>query len=124
MDGPTLSLVVIRSGDLDRAARFYAALGITLGRERHGAGPEHLAGAVGGAVFEVYPAGEGQAGATAGVRLGFRVRSVADTVAAAVGAGGRLIQRPKAGAWGLRAVVADPDGHRVEVVEAADDPVG
>ena len=118
MTEPALNLVVLRAADLDRSGRFYRALGIPLRPERHGAGPEHLAGAAGPATFEVYPAGA--AGATAGVRLGFRVASAADAVAAAVGAGGTLVQPPKPGPWGLRAVVADPDGHRVELVEAAE----
>ena len=43
----SLNLVVIRSTDLDRSARFFAALGVELAREIHGSGPEHLAGRVG-----------------------------------------------------------------------------
>ena len=43
MVNAALNLVVIRASDLERAARFYAALGIRLSRERHGSGPEHLA---------------------------------------------------------------------------------
>jgi catechol 2,3-dioxygenase-like lactoylglutathione lyase family enzyme len=46
-----LNLVVIRSADLNRAARFYAALGIHLSRKRHGSGPEHMAGRAGAAVL-------------------------------------------------------------------------
>ena len=113
-----LNLVVIRAADLDRAARFYSALGVFLARERHGAGPEHLAARAGGVVLEVYPQAEGAT--TAGVRLGFRVASVMAATAAAQEAGGAVVSPARASPWGLRAVVADPDGHRVELVEDGD----
>jgi catechol 2,3-dioxygenase-like lactoylglutathione lyase family enzyme len=110
-----LNLLVIRSADLERAARFYGALGVRLVRERHGTGPEHLAGPAGAVVLEVYPKGSG--GDTLGVRLGFRVASVSAVVAEVLTAGGSLVSPPQDSPWGLRAVVVDPDGHRVEVVE-------
>ena len=111
----SLNLVVIRSADLDRSARFFAALGVRLAPERHGSGPEHLAGQVGAAVLEVYP--PDGVGSTTGVRLGFRVPSVAGVLAALPEVGGVVVSPPKESPWGLRAVVADPDGHRVELVE-------
>jgi lactoylglutathione lyase len=114
--GTVLNLVVLRVSDLARAARFYAALDVPLVPERHGAGPEHLAAEIGGVVFEVYPQREGQS--TQGVRLGFRVASVAETIEAAVSAGGTLVSGTGQSEWGVRAVVADPDGHRIELVEA------
>ncbi len=110
-----LNLVVIRSADLDRAARFYTAVGVRLSRERHGSGPEHLAGLAGAVVLEIYPRGTG--GETLGVRLGFRVSSLSRVIADVLAAGGSLVSPPKESPWGLRAVVSDPDGHRVELVE-------
>jgi predicted enzyme related to lactoylglutathione lyase len=115
MGDAVLNLVVIRSGDLERAARFYRALGIPLEREQHGPGPEHLAGRAGAVVLEIYPAGE-SAGAE-GIRLGFRVVSLAATLAAVQEAGGIVTSPPHESAWGLRAVVADPDGRRVELIQ-------
>ncbi len=115
-----LNLVVLRSSDLERSGRFYAALGVRLRPERHGSGPEHLAGQAGGADFEIYP--QGDAGATTGTRVGFRVASVAAAVAAAVAAGGAVVSPAREGPWGLRAVLADPDGHRVELVEGTGPP--
>src|SRR4051812_37151198 len=109
-----LNLVVIRSADLERAARFYEALGVHLTRERHGSGPEHLAGAAGTVILEVYPRGGVD---TLGVRLGFRVASVSASVTEVQAAGGTLVSPPQDSPWGSRAVVADPDGHRIELVE-------
>jgi catechol 2,3-dioxygenase-like lactoylglutathione lyase family enzyme len=114
-DRVTLDLVVIRSADLDRAERFYAALGIRFARERHGSGPEHLAARIGSVVFEVYPQRDGSS--SLGVRLGFRVASVAEAVEAALAAGGSLVSGARRTEWGTRAVVADPDGHRIELSE-------
>jgi len=115
MADAALNLVVIRSADLERAAGFYAALGLRLAQERHGSGPEHLSGHSGAVVLEIYPRGDG--GDTLGVRLGFRVASAEATVAAAQSAGGSVVSPPRQSPWGLRAVVADPDGHRIELLE-------
>jgi lactoylglutathione lyase len=119
MSEAELNLVVIRSADFDRSGRFYAALGIRLSRERHGSGPEHLAGQVGASVFEIYPLGE--RGNTVGARLGFRVPSVAGSVAAVQEIGGSVVSQPRVSPWGLRAVVTDPDVHRIELVEDGGD---
>jgi predicted enzyme related to lactoylglutathione lyase len=112
----TLNLVVLRSVDLERAASFYGALGIEFSRERHRSGPEHLACQLGAVVLEIYP----RDGTTedSPARIGFEVVSVADALAAVRSTGGVVIAPPKESPWGLRAVVADPDGHRVELLES------
>ncbi len=119
MSDTVLNLIVIRSADLDRAARFYSALGIRLDRERHGAGTEHLAGQSGSVLLEVYPSADTVR--TNDVRLGFRVRSVADSVTAAREGGGSVLSPPRQSPSGVRAVVCDPDGHRVELCEGTGD---
>jgi lactoylglutathione lyase len=118
---PLLNLVVIRSADLDRAERFYRVLGLYFERHRHGTGTEHLAAQphAGGYVFEIYPA-NAKAGATTGVRIGFSIDAVDPYVDALIEAGGTIIQAPTDSEWGRRAVVADPDGHRVELVTPPD----
>jgi predicted enzyme related to lactoylglutathione lyase len=108
----SFNLIVIRAADLDRSQRFYEALGIQFSREKHGNGPEHLAAETGGVVFEIYPRGSGPS--TEGVRLGFQVPSVDAAVSALQHLGAKLITPPEQVDWGLRAVVVDPDGHRVE----------
>jgi predicted enzyme related to lactoylglutathione lyase len=110
-----LNLVVLRSTDLDRCARFYRALGIAFQRERHGNGPEHLAGQIGRIVFEIYPQGAGDA--TVKTRIGFSVDSISVLVPSLQEAGGTVVSDPQDSPWGLRAVMADPDGHRVELIE-------
>lgn len=115
MAGVSLNLIVLRSADLPRSEAFYNLLGVTFDRERHGSGLDHLAGRVGSLVLELYPLEETTG--TASVRIGFRVASVKEVVAQLAKSGARVITPPKDGTWGLRAVVVDPDGHRVELVE-------
>jgi len=110
-----MNLVVLRSVDLERAIRFYAALGIALSREQHGSGPEHLAATIGTLVLEIYP--QGSADKTVGVRLGFRVKSLVTTIARLQAINGVIVSPMQESKWGLRAVVSDPDGHRLELVE-------
>lgn len=111
---PHLNLVVIRAADLDRSAGFYGRLGLTFERHRHGSGPEHLASQLGGIVFEIYPAGE-TANRKDAVRIGFSVDDVDAVVSALAETGAKIVSPPSDSPWGRRAVVADPDGHRVEL---------
>jgi lactoylglutathione lyase len=108
------NLVVIRSRDLERADKFYSALGLTLKRHSHGSGPEHLASQHAGQVFEIYPLDKDGLSTTA-ARIGFSVPSVDDTYSALLAAGGKEVSAPKLSPWGRRAVVSDPDGHRIEL---------
>jgi len=113
-----INLLVLRASEPERLARFYGALGLDFQKERHGAGPEHHACAIGGSTFEIYPLQPGAAG-TRGTRLGFAVASVADAVQAALSADGVVLSPPRMTSWGRRAVVQDPEGHKVELTEAA-----
>jgi lactoylglutathione lyase len=65
-------------------------------------------------VFELYPLGD-EAAVTSATRVGFAVPSVDATYAAVLVAGGTSVSPPKDSPWGRRAVVADPEGHRVEL---------
>lgn len=113
-----LNLVVLRSPDLDRAETFYRSLGINFAREKHGRGPEHLAAVLGDVVFEIYPQ-TGEQG-TLEVRLGFRVISLEAALARGIANGGTIVSPATQSPWGLRAVLADPDGHRVELLETTE----
>jgi len=112
----TLNLVVLRSPDIHRAAAFYRLLGLDFTLHRHGKGAEHLAAELPGGVFELYPQ-TADSPSTLGTRIGFTVSSVDAVIAALGDHPGAVISVPKDSEWGRRAVVADPDGHRVELVE-------
>lgn len=116
MSDTTLNLVVIRSADLDRAGQFYQLLGLGFAMHRHGNGPKHLSSEGGGVVFEIYP--QSAAGdSTSGTRIGFSVSSV-DRVLSLLGSEA-VLSSPQDSPWGRRAVIADPDGHRIELTQRA-----
>lgn len=108
------NLVVLRSRDLNRARTFYQAPGVKLTQHSHGHGPVHLAAKTNGQVFEIYPLTEDDV-PTSSARIGFCVPSVGDACQALLAAGGQAVSSPRNSPWGRRAVVADPDGHRVEL---------
>lgn len=107
-----LNLLVLKTHHLDRLKEFYSALGVSFVEERHGDGPLHLAARVGEVVIELYPLQNGEADST--TRLGFAVPDL-DAVLERLGAA--VVSGPAMTAWGRRAVVKDPDGRKVEVVQ-------
>ena len=113
---PRLCLVVIRVADLARSQRFYEGLGLSFREEQHGSGPKHLACELGEAVFEIYPSSSSPS-PTAGTRVGFRVDDVSSSLASVVNLGSEIVSPPKDSPWGRRAVLCDPDGHMIELLE-------
>jgi len=119
MKSPELNLVVLRSPDLARAVAFYIKLGLQFIQHQHGNGPEHFSAKLGGSVFELYPKVAGGIEITLGTRIGFRVASLDTCIAAFTDYPDAIVSPPKDSPWGRRAVIADPDGHRIELVESA-----
>ncbi len=113
---PILSLVVIRSANIDRAAEFYGAVGLTLTKDAHGGGPDHFTGIIGASVFEIYPA-QNQNDSTIRTRLGFKVPSVRKSVEAIRKIGGAILHDAAQTAYGYSATIQDFDGHKIELYE-------
>jgi len=112
----TLSLLVLRAVDPGRLARFYGAFGLSFRTEQHGNGPLHHACDLNGSVLEIYPASSASP-RTSGARLGFCVSSI-DQALKACGSEARIITAPHESEWGYRAVLQDPEGHKIELTEA------
>jgi catechol 2,3-dioxygenase-like lactoylglutathione lyase family enzyme len=116
MSDITLSLVVLRASDITRSAAFYTRLGMQLNQHRHGAGPEHFSAELaGGGVFELYPLNDGAPVVHA--RIGFRVPSVDLALAALRDYPETVVSGARDSEWGRRAIVTDPDGNRVELLQ-------
>lgn len=115
MPDVSLNLIVLRAADLGRSVAFYRALGLVFVSERHGQGPEHFTCDVGGVVLELYPRSGSEP--SMGTRLGFRVSSLARSLDNLHEVGAAVLTDPRESQWGRRAVVADPEGHRVELLE-------
>jgi catechol 2,3-dioxygenase-like lactoylglutathione lyase family enzyme len=115
---PRLNLLVIRSPNIDRAARFYSALGLLMTKHAHADGPEHYTSQVDRCVFEIYPLKTGTQ-PTTGTRLGFLVDAVDQLVPLVLELGAEIVEPPHDSEWGRRAVVRDLDGHAVELTTPA-----
>ncbi len=113
---PTLSLLVLRAREPRRLAEFYAALGLTFTEERHDTGPLHFVSKAGAATIEIYPSTE-QASSTASARIGFTVACLDDALSTPALMRAKMLSHPSDSPWGRRAVVQDPEGHKVELVE-------
>ncbi|MDH2388945.1 MULTISPECIES: VOC family protein [Streptomyces] len=122
------SRTLLRPADPERSRRFYGEqLGLPVYRE-FGTGPER--GTVyflGGGFLEVsgrLPDGEGPR-ATPAVQLWFQVEDAAAAHAELAAAGVTVLREPVREPWGLIEMwIADPDGHRIAVVEVpADHPL-
>jgi len=111
-----LSLLVIRSQDMDRLAVFYAALGFHFTKHRHGKGPEHLSSTIGETVFEIYPA-SGPDENTRSTRLGFSVPSLNVALGQLRALHATVLSEPSDTPFGRRAVVKDFEGHKIELYE-------
>jgi lactoylglutathione lyase len=112
----TLSLVVLRSANIELAAAFYSKLGLVFKLHRHGKGAEHYAAEMPGFVFELYPlTADGLT--TTGSRIGFTVPSIDEVIASLNDYPNAVVSAAKDSEWGRRAVIADPDGHRIELLE-------
>ncbi|MBL8795067.1 MAG: VOC family protein [Planctomycetia bacterium] len=116
MENVLLNLVVLCSPDIERSRAFYEALGLRFQLERHGSGPEHYACELGKTVLEIYPRTLGQAVAPC-TRFGFSVASIEEVVVRLARMNIYPVAEPRASLWGRRAVLQDPDGHRVELLE-------
>src|SRR4051812_5572365 len=74
-----LSLIVIKSADVDATLAFYSALEITFVPEQHNSGPVHYSSNIGEVVLEIYPSSSETPSKTAtggDTMLGFRVASL------------------------------------------------
>jgi lactoylglutathione lyase len=111
-----LTLLVIRSRDIDKLASFYSALGLSFTKHQHGKGPEHLSSTLGETVFEIYPANDANE-STVSTRFGFSVPSLVDALRHLRDLHAKVLSEPSDSPFGRRAVVQDFDGHKVELYE-------
>lgn len=110
-----LSLLVLRCVDIEATRAFYELLGLRFVRQRHGDGVEHLACEESDVIVELYPATGTRPVSTE--RLGFVVASLDQVVGEVAARGGRIRTQPALSEFGYRAVIEDPDGRAVELVQ-------
>lgn len=113
----SLSLLVLKTRQIEKMRAFYQALGVDLAEEQHGKGPVHFAGKVGAVVLEVYPLPDDGTPTDSDTRLGFTVEKLAVTAERLQAIGILVPGNPQMTEWGQRVVVGDPDGRAVELYE-------
>jgi len=111
----SLSLLVLKTHQLDVVKRFYETIGIEFIEEQHGTGPVHFAGRVGNLVIEIYPSSDQGVKADATTRLGFIVEDIVSVIESLSRQDLSPLKKAKQSEWGMRAVVKDPDGRSVEL---------
>lgn len=122
MGNVTLSLVVLKTRQVDALQKFYGSLGIELAQEQHGKGPVHFAGRLGDVVLEIYPLPEDGTPVDATTRLGFVVARLVEVVEALSALHTLVVTEPQTTEWGFRSVVRDPDGRAVELYQRGSRP--
>jgi lactoylglutathione lyase len=108
-----LNLLVLQTSRMEELKSFYSSLGAKFESERHGNGPDHYAAVLSDdLVLEIYPAPDGTT-PDSGLRLGLSVSDIGERL--------RLLGQnstPQQTQWGLRAIVRDPDGRAVELLQS------
>ena len=112
-----LSLLVLKTRQIDALRKMYGTLGIELTEEKHGKGPVHYSGRIGDMILEIYPLPTGDTPVDATTRLGFVVESLSKIVKALEKQGISIVTKPTETERELRAIVRDPDGRVVELHE-------
>jgi catechol 2,3-dioxygenase-like lactoylglutathione lyase family enzyme len=112
-----MSLVVIRTADLERSRAFYATLGLALNVEKHGDGPLHYSCVLDDVVIELYPT---KRMPTGGGRLELRVPTPEAAVERLLSSGQiSTMPRTVTREFGPEVlVVEDPDGNELELTAA------
>jgi predicted enzyme related to lactoylglutathione lyase len=117
--------LVLFTSSLETTVAFYRAMGIDLAEEDHGDGVLHFAAELEGCHFAVFPASG--TSRSPGLRepgcsfAGIAVESLRATLESVEKLGAPVLEDPTRYPWGIRAVVADPDGRPVEIFEPPSD---
>jgi lactoylglutathione lyase len=131
-----LNLLVLKTHDIERSRRFYEAMGLRFQPFTYGCGADSIQGPIPPNAplilnvktegtpppftnLEIHTAPKDTE--ICKMQIGFFVGSVLSAVRAGINAGGTLLSKPAKWPYGVRAALADPDGHRVELSE---DPNG
>ncbi len=114
-----LGALIPFSARVEAVVSFYRSLGVPLERETHDEpGPVHYAAELAGVHVAIYEAlgGDAISWREAGCTWpGFTVANFDATLGRVRLSGAKVLAEPEGRPWGMRAVVADPDGRPVEI---------
>jgi predicted enzyme related to lactoylglutathione lyase len=112
-----LSLLVLKTHQPDQLRDFYQDLGLTFQEEQHGKGPVHFSTTIGQTVLEIYPLTKSVEKADTSTRLGFRISGLEQVIFQVKEKGRHILSEPQHQEWGFTAIVKDPDGRSIELIE-------
>ncbi len=118
MAAPSLSLLVLKTHQVQKLCSFYASIGLSFCEEQHGRGPVHFAAEFNGIVLEIYPLAD-DAIADQTTRLGFVVADLQQVLRHLADQELCDPPQPRSTDWGERSIVRDPDGRAVELYQRA-----
>lgn len=110
-----INLIVLKTAQSEKLAKFYGQLGIKFDQHRHGNGPLHFAAQVNGITFEIYPLPKDVNIADNTLRLGFGVTSLDQLIENLKKQAIKVIKDPTITEWGYQALIEDPDGRKIEL---------
>lgn len=111
---------MIRSFQINLVRTFYQGLGLEFIEEQHGNGPVHYSYSQDQLVIEIYPGTEGsilswkESGA---LMFGFFVEDINKIIDSIESLKGKVISHRNETERGYRAVLEDPEGRRIEIIE-------
>ncbi|WP_439698683.1 VOC family protein [Mucilaginibacter sp. AW1-7] len=110
-----IKLLVIRTGDIEKLAKFYELLSFAFEYYKHGDSPYHYSATVGETVIEIYPLTKSQTEADKSLRLGFEIDNFDTTIELLKENNIVFLSQPISTEFGLMAIVIDPDGRKIEL---------
>ncbi len=114
-----LSLLTIKTKQMDVLKEQYEALGLKFVYHSHGSGPKHYSAESGGIVFEIYPWKSFKEINANEQRIGFTIPDFDTIISPLIHAKWEIISHTKETSWGKRMVIKDADGRKVELYEKA-----
>lgn len=115
-----INLIVLKTHQLIELCAFYRLFDLSFEYHQHGQGPFHYSTDIGGIVFEIYPLPKYIEEADITTRLGFEVENLEQLIEKLLEIGVRIVSMPQVTAYGYRAIVEDPDGRKIELLQKED----
>jgi catechol 2,3-dioxygenase-like lactoylglutathione lyase family enzyme len=112
-----IRLLVVRTGAPQQLSEFYSLLGLSFEYHRHGQSPYHYSTTIGTTILEIYPLAKGQTEADKHLRLGFEIDNFEAIIGTLRQADVHFFNEPAHTDYGYMAVIADPDGRKVELYQ-------
>ena len=110
-------LIVIKSNQIKALKTQYEMLGLQFIYHQHGNGPFHYSTEINGLVFEIYPLPKSSIKSDDTTRLGFSIKDLEVKMTELEKSNWLVHRALKNTEWGLRAVVQDLDGRKIELLE-------